>query len=439
MDGALLDARQVGEMARVVVQSTPRISFPYLQKGTDAQRVRTNRGILDQVRLDAWLPRIEVTTGGSTQNVTVGCDAISRPAQFSGTSMLTVLSFDLGASTLDDGMPTTLVADGDTVYSNGPNLYVASDQRWRAIPMGTFRAATPMDPRTEIYKFDISSKARPRFVAGGSVPGYLLNQYALSEWEGNLRVATTMGEPWAPPTGQKASSSGIYVLGQRGGSLLRLGRIEGLGKGERIYAVRFVGPTGYVVTFRQVDPLYTVDLSDPEEPRLRGELKIPGYSAYLHPAGGNRLIGIGQAAGDTGRVSGTQISLFDTSDIAEPRRIASYRLSGGYSEAEFDPHAFLYWPQTGLLVVPVQVYNKMTQDTDSAYVPVVGAVVLRVADDRITEEGFISHPATRLTGGYPSMIRRSLVIGQTLWTVSDGGLMANDLSSLVRESWLRFN
>jgi hypothetical protein len=437
VDGALVDARQVGDIARVVIRSSPRITFPYLPSGTDAKRVKTNQGIIAQAKLDAWLPRIQVTDGGSTRNVTVDCDAISRPAHFTGASMLTVLSFDLGAPTLDDGMPTTLVADGDTVYSNGPSLYISSDQRWRAIPMGTFRAAAPVDPRTEIYKFDTSSRGRPRFVAGGVVPGYLINQYAMSDWNGNLRVATTLGEPWAPPTGEKASSSAIYVLGQRGGSLLHLGKVEGLGKGERIYSVRFVGPVGYVVTFRQVDPLYTVDLSDPEEPRLRGELKIPGYSAYLHPAGDGRLIGIGQAANDRGRVSGTQISLFDTTDISNPRRIASYVLSGSYSEAEFDPHAFLYWPQTGTLVVPVQIYNKVGA-VDSAYQPQIGAIVLQISGSTISEVGFLSHPATPQNGNYSAAIRRSLVIGRSLWTVSDGGLMATDIMSLTKEAFIHF-
>ena len=186
------------------------------------------------------------------------------------------------------------------------------------------------------------------------MPGYLINQYAMSELDGKLRVAATSGEPWADPGARWTSQSGVYVLEQSRNRLREIGKVEGLGKGERIYAVRFVGTLGYVVTFRQTDPLYTVDVSDPAKPRVRGELKITGYSAYLHPAGGDKLIGIGQEATGEGRVTGTQVSLFSIADADKPTRLARYYLSGANSEAEFDPHAFLYWPADGLLVVPLQ-------------------------------------------------------------------------------------
>src|SRR5262249_36601897 len=149
----------------------------------------------------------------------------------------------------------------------------------------------------------------------------------------------------APPWGGTGTAqSSVYVLHQQGGTLGQMGHVDGLGTGERIYAVRFVGPVGYVVTFRQTDPLYTVDLRDPAHPKVIGELKINGYSAYLHPVGDNRLIGIGQEADANGRVQGTQLSLFDVSDPAQPKRLAQYHVQFGHSEAEFDPHAFLYWP-----------------------------------------------------------------------------------------------
>src|SRR5262249_61306145 len=124
----------------------------------------------------------------------------------------------------------------------------------------------------------------------------MINQYSMSEWEGKLRVATRLGQAWNQTA--KAEST-VYVLD---GSLREVGHVGGMGKGERIYGVRFVGPTGYVVTFRQTDPLYVVDLRDPATPRVTGELKINGYSAYLHPAGNGRLIGVGRSADDKGGV-----------------------------------------------------------------------------------------------------------------------------------------
>ncbi|HZN76568.1 MAG TPA: beta-propeller domain-containing protein [Micromonosporaceae bacterium] len=434
VDGNLVDARQVGATVRVVVRSFPRVQFPYNDKLTDAQRLAANKAIIDKAGPDEWLPRYSTTTGGRTSTGRVDCRAVSRPAVYSGTSMVTVLSFDLGRDSLGTGEPVTIVADGNTVYSNGPSLYIANDQQWRVVMFapdvrggGGAQQGMP-EERTELYKFDTSGSGRPRYVASGTVPGYLINQYAMSEWDGHLRVATTTGQAW----GRDAkSSSAVYVLNQHGRALQEVGKVTGLGKGERIYAVRFTGPVGYVVTFRQTDPLYTVDLSDPAHPRTTGELKITGYSAYLHPVSGNRLIGIGQEANQQGRVQGTQVSLFDVSDLTKPSRIAQFHAKFGHSEAEFDPHAFLYWPASGMLVVPLNVY-------EPAKGPQGGALVLQVSDGGITEVGFITHPevGTQQVSKFPGQIRRSLVIDDVLWTVSDAGLEAASIRGLGTLAWV---
>lgn len=432
VDGSLVDARQVGSVARVVVRSTPRLEFPNSENTSPEQRTTANQAAIDAAAIEAWTPRVDVTTGGTTTRSQVGCDAISRPASYSGTNLLTVLTFDIADSALTDGTPVSIVADGDTVYSNGPSLYVASNQAWRALPVDSGSTQVP-EPTTEIYKFSTSTKERPRFIAGGSVPGRLINQYAMSEWDGKLRVATTTDPVVFADGGRLTSHSGVYVLGEDDGTLKNIGAVDGLGKGERIYSVRFVGTIGYVVTFRQTDPLYTVDLGDPAHPTVKGELKIPGYSAYLHPADGNRLIGVGQDATDQGRVTGTQVSLFDVHDLANPARMAQFKLAGTYSEAEFEPHAFLYWPADGLLVLPLQGRGAGNDPstTSSRIGQVQGALVLRVSGSAIGEVGFLSHPSY-------SAIRRSLIIDSTLWTVSDAGLLASDKNSLARLAWIAF-
>lgn len=408
--GMLVDARQSGSTARVVLRSTPRIPFPEPMRADDGDRTSANRKAVAHAPVDAWLPSWSVTTGGVTEKGTVECGRVSRPSDYSGASMLTILTFDLGAARLGSGDPISIVADGDTVYGTGTSLYVANDQRWR-FPMWRGDAKAAPKQQTEIYRFETSGSQPPRYVASGAVPGWLVNQYALSEWDGHLRVATT---------DDTAGKSAVRVLEQRGNKLTEVGVVDGLGKGERIYSVRFIGPRGYVVTFKQTDPLYSVDLSDPRRPRVTGALKITGYSAHLQPAGADRLIGIGQEASAEGRIQGTQVSLFDVSDPTAPRRLAQYQVAGAQSEAEWDPHALLWWPATSLLVVPMMEGFGTAQ---------AGALALRVTDNGLAPVGTVRAPM-----GYP--VRRSLVVGDVLWTASDAGLQASNLTTMDQLSWL---
>jgi hypothetical protein len=422
-EGTLVDARQNGSVARVVLSSTPKIRLPLAGDSTEGL-LQQNRKAIGAAPLDAWLPGWEVTTGTATTTGRLDCGAVSRPASFSGTSMLSVLTFDLNAPALNDGSPVGLVTDGDTVYGTPTSLYVANNQRWRINAFRVSAAAGgsapdagspgfPGPPQdTEIYRFALSGAAKPVFTASGTVRGLLLNQYAMSEWDGHLRVATTDASE---------SASAVRVLHEQGGKLAQVGEVDGLGKGERIYAVRFLGPRGYVVTFKQTDPLYSVDLSDPAAPRVTGALKITGYSAHLQPVGADRLIGVGQEASSQGRQVGTQISLFDVADPAHPRRLAQRQVPGGQSEAEFNPHALLWWPATGLLVVPV---------TDAS---AAGSLALHVTGDRLEAPARLDAPEAT---GAP--FRRSLVVGDTLWSVTDTGVLASDLSTLDEVGWVPF-
>src|SRR6266516_126163 len=465
IEGSLIDARQIGPAVRVVISSQPRLNFPAQPGSTSsAQRVAANQAVISRAVLDAWLPRYEETSGGVTSTGHIACSAVSRPATYSGANLLTVLTFDLTSDGLGSGDGVSIVADGNTVYGTDTSLYVAGDERWLAeaatadagpgMPVqgaaGTADSAA-IGRQTDIYRFDITSPGPPRFAAGGSVPRYLIDQYALSEWQGYLRIATTTGTSWAladgPPADAQTSSSAVYVLSTRGPVMRLAGHVTGLGRTERIYSVRFMGPVGYVVTFRQTDPLYTVNLSDPAQPRVRGSVALTGYSAYLHPASDTRLIAIGRQADARGHAGGTQVSLFDVSDLAAPTRMATFALTATVSSADFDPHAFLYWPATHLMVVPLQVAGMaagapvppdgVAQAPDAAQ---SGALVLRIGDSGITRTGFITQPDTANTTGYPgySPIERSLIIGQTLWTISAAGAMASDLTTLRQQGWVHF-
>jgi uncharacterized secreted protein with C-terminal beta-propeller domain len=415
-EGELVDARLTGTTARVVLRTAPRIAFPELPYQRDEKdRVQANRKAIDKAPADAWLPGWKITTGTRTETGRVGCGEVQRPPVFSGSSMVTVHTFDLAAAELGAGDPVAVVADGDTVYGTATSLYIASDQRWR-LDFWPGRDNRRVRQETQLYRFETPAGAKPVYAAAGSVPGWLINQYALSEWDGHLRVATT---------DESAGSSAIRVLRQQDGRLTQVGEVDGLGKGERIYSVRFVGPRGYLVTFRQTDPLYSVDLSDPAEPKVTGELKITGFSAHLQPVGEDRLAGIGQEADSRGRVQGTQVSLFDVSDPAAPRRLAQHHVRNGQSEAEYDPHAVLWWPATNLLVVPVTSVASMA----------TSALALRVTDAGLTRIGEVVQP--RQAEGYAGTIRRSLVVGDVLWTMSEFGLQASSLSTMEPITFVR--
>ncbi|WP_433263254.1 beta-propeller domain-containing protein [Actinosynnema sp. CS-041913] len=430
VDGRYVDARQIGGVVRVVVHSGPRLPWVYPADGrSEAESLIHNRELVATAPIESWLPHYELTgeDGSRTDGTLVACDRVSHPEQHSATSMLSVLTFDFPGD-LGTGDAVSIVADGDTVYGTETSLYIADDHH--LVPNLRRMPAPPTT--TAIHQFDISQPGPPKHVASGQVTGTPLNQYSLSEHQGHLRIATTAfnapGIPEQPP----ASQSAVTVLKRDGAKLVEVGRIDGLGVGERIYSVRFVGPLGYVVTFRQTDPLYTLDLSDPAKPRKVGELKITGYSAYLHPAGDRKLIGVGQEATDQGRALGTQVSLFDVADPAAPTRIAGHHVPGGNSEVEYDAHAFLYWPARDLLVLPVMTYPTAEKPTTP---PSGGVLVLRLRDNTFTSLGTVQHTAAP---AYDAGVRRALVIGDDLWTVSAAGVQATRIDGLAQQAWVPF-
>lgn len=423
IDGELVGARRPqGGALRLVVRSTPD-PVPMYAVGSAAAPTQSaanarNRAILRRTPARTWLPSMEIRRGGTrTKSTAVGCADVSRASEFAGLGTVSVLTIDpsRGVTPVDRD---AVMTDGQIIYGSPTGLYITTP-RWVDPAMyGTGRALP--EGRTQIHRLDMSQPMSTEYRSSGVVPGYVMNQFSLSEYNGVLRVASTREPEWMGADVSRPSESFVTTLAERDGVLAQVGQIRGLGRSERIYGVRFIGPTGYVVTFRQMDPLYVIDLTDPAAPVRRGELKIPGYSAYLHPVGDGLLLGVGQDATEEGRAKGTQISLFDVSNPANPTRLHNLVLPDGWSEAENDHHAFLYWAPTGLTMVPVTSYG--VSGTQSM------AVAVRVSREggiqRITN---VVHP---VSDGTVPTIRRSMVIGERVFTLSNAGVAASRLGDL---------
>jgi hypothetical protein len=386
VEGKFLSARAIDGTIRLVISSYPS-QLPFVYPSNEAAEdsaEAANRAVVQSSTLDDWLPNYTVTDAEGDvvdEGLWVDCARMHHPAEFAGFDALTVATLsDLDS---DTGEATGVVARGETVYSSFESLYVATNV-W--VPTDVAETTVPRqfdeDYSTSIHKFDITGDAA-EYRASGSVEGSLLNQFSMDEFDGNLRVATTQGAPWGS---REDSESFITVLTEDDGDLVEVGRVGEMGKGERIYAVRFIEDVAYVVTFRQVDPLYVVDLSDPEAPKVSGELKIPGYSAYLHPLGDGLVLGIGQDADSQGVTQGAKVSLFDVTDPANPLEVSTWTASGAYTEAEWNHLAFLYWAATDSMVMPLSDWE------DQFF----GAVVLNT-EGGLSEQGRIEHAETEGT------------------------------------------
>lgn len=444
VDGTVVSSRMVGERIRLVLRSQP-VAFEWAYpegSGLRAERaaLEANREIIRESTIEQWLPYFvldDEVSGRESAGTLVECGDVYLPPDPSGVSTVSIVSFPLGGDGLADRWPTGLVADGETVYASETSLYVAT-QRWVDWP----RLAEEGDAEdvadefaTRIHQFSITGP-KARYEASGEVPGFLIGQWAMSAFEGDLRVASTTN-PWGWWASDDSESQLTVLRPDGEGRLEAIGEVGGMGETETIRAVRFLGPIGYIVTFRQTDPLYVVDVTDPTAPTIQGELKINGYSAYLHPAGDGLLLGIGQDATDEGRVLGTQFSLFDVTDPANPQRVDQITVEDAWAEAEWDHHAFLWWD--GLAISPFQVWSWDEDDETETFD--TGALAVRVVDGKLVAEGTLRNgldgPVTFGDGvedpkvdPWRSQIRRSIVIGDTLLTVGEGGIGVHDLASL---------
>lgn len=346
-----------------------------------------------------------------------------------------------GLNILDDSSQptnmTVLMGGASTMYVSPDNIYVTYPEWDQNI--GQY---------TSIYRVKING-LQLTFEAQGSVPGIVLNQYSMDEYNGNFRIATN----WYAET----QISNVYILNHE---LSVTGKLEGLAPNENLHSVRFMGNKCYLVTFQKTDPLFVIDLTQPNNPTVLGELKIPGYSDYLHPYDETHLIGVGKEAveaqeGNFAWYQGLKLALFDVGDVSNPQQLSNYVIGnrGTDSAALVDPKAFLFDKSKGLLVIPVSLalvseVDKVQQG-DSAYGQTIwqGAYVFGVSlDGGFVLKGNVTHLDAKLLDGSGQLtnsydyystqnqwITRSLYIGNILYTISNNEVKLTSLSDLSQQ------
>ena len=381
-------------------------------------------------------------------------DELNLPKIHSGGNETEIPATDIYYSDVSDHyyMYTTIIAintqndDQEPTYETillgaSSNLYVSLNNIYLAFPMwGTdiFRREVWDSQKSSIHRIHIESD-EIEYVASGEVPGMVLNQFSMDEYDGHFRVATT--------TYEQTPRNQVYILDM---DLNTVGSLEDLAPGETIYSARFMGERGYLVTFKQVDPLFVIDLSDPRYPEELGYLKVTGYSDYLHPYDENHIIGIGKETTDAGEFAwyqGVKISLFDVTDVGNPREISKLEIGdrGTDSPVLWDHKAFLFDKSKNLMVIPVmEAKVDVTKYSEAELVwaygePVwQGAYVFHVSPDTgIGLDGRITHIENLddLEEGYyyyysPFSVERSLYIGDVLYTISQAKIKMNNLQNL---------
>ena len=381
MDGTYSSTFSVNGVARVVTRHGAPTSLPFVypQGGTSEwEAEQANRAVVLASTLEDWLPSYAVSGGAGTSVPSEGglltaCENVYVPSEFAGFGVITVMSLPVGGPLANDSA-VSMTVYGSSVHATPQSLYVAPST-WVAPEVFADQvdwARAAENRQDAIHRFDLTDPARATYAASGRVPGRI-RRYSLSEHDGHLQVVTTTGDLW-----WQQSLGQVRVLRQDGNRLVEVGSVGDIGRGERIESVSFAGDIGYVVPYRQADPLYTLDLSDPENPAIGGPFEIPGFSNYqLHHIGDGLVLGVGNDAYEsTEAVTRSKISLFDLSDLADPRELAVWTAPGPWAYAIGDHQ----WPE------PARVFVISSWANGTAE-----AVALRIERDSITEIGWIDH------------------------------------------------
>jgi uncharacterized secreted protein with C-terminal beta-propeller domain len=443
--GYLQGSRRINDTIYLVTNFTidlpsPVTPWDYLPSGSYDQNVfnaasnqalAENLSRINALTLNELLPTYTITPyngglpGTAFTAPVVAYNDIYIPEYGNGIDLSLVIILDTSGQVPAVAASTAVLSSWCQLYMSVDNLYLASSNNWLWIEPVTgldLPQANP-EPRTAVHKFAVSGNTgQPLYQGSGVVDGWVNNRFSMSDYQGYLRIGTTRGGWWG-----EGISNQLAVLVGQDGQLLETGKLTGLAPGENIYAMRFDRDRGYMVTFRQTDPLFTLDLSDPANPRVAGELKVTGFTTYIHLLGTStpRLLTIGRSADSTGLVTGNKLQLFDVSDLEAPQLLGDYELGTGWSDALYDPHAFLYYEPLGILTIPYYAYGT-TLNTYSS-----GLNVFDIGAASISLRGKI--PAKTITTGYGNYldtVDRSVIIGSTIYSAAHRSVTAVDSAQL---------
>lgn len=408
LEGSYIDSRMIGNNLYL-------ISNKYLNSWICRDRN------IDELKEDDFKTTYTDTaiTGILPGGCVVDFDDVYYIPEFEDTSYLNIAALDI---TKDNPVNVeSYLGAGNQIYASNDNLYVTRTKGDYSRVLNIYKQ------ETEIYKFALKDGACV-FKKTGTVPGSVLNQFSMDEKDGYFRIATTDNSNWM----NSEQDNNLYVLNE---NLEVVGKVEGLAKGERIYSVRFMGNRAYMVTFVQTDPLFVIDLSNPTNPTVLGELKIPGYSKYLHPYDDTHLIGIGEDTkivnygyGDVVTTDGMKMALFDVTDPKSPKEMYVVKIGekGTYSEILNNHKALLFSKEKNLIAFPVSI-------TENDYnVTFQGAVVYGLSLEKGFElRGKITNSATDYDRYYyKNAVERIIYIGDTLYTLSNNLIKATAIETM---------
>lgn len=345
-----------------------------------------------------------------------------------------------GIDTMSGSDPDLLAVLGTSgiVYASTGYLYIAA-VNYPFYPLmeksnGVTSTETAAETSTDVYRFKLEN-GQITEAGQGNVPGTILNQFSMDEFEGDFRIATTSGGMWSA-NGNDPVVNNLFILDS---NLKSIGQLTGLAPGETIKSVRFMGEQAYVVTFRNVDPLFVINLENPAAPSVMGQLKIPGYSTYLHPYAENLLLGFGfdvKNEGETVYTMGLKVSLFDVSDFANPRELSTILLGsrGSYSEVLDNQKALLFSKEKNLIAFPATLTKTITNDPleygQNVY---QGLMVLTVnAESQLTLRGHITHFDDDYNAFYGyNTVNRGAWVDSTMFTFSDRQIRSASIDNLT--------